>query len=96
MRFYVGGTPIVRVRCKTEAGVLTDPTGLTITVVDPSGATVQTFAIGALTHESTGIYKTPAFTVATAGWYRVGVVATGAIADVNYERFQVSDPPSTT
>lgn len=93
MRYFIGGTPIIRVRCKTEAGVLTDPTGLTVTVTDPTGATLQSFAIGALTRESTGVYRTPAFTLATAGWHRVGVVATGAVADVNYERFLVVDPP---
>jgi hypothetical protein len=94
MNYYVGGTPIIRVRCKTEAGVLTDPTGLTVTITDPNGATLQSYVIGQLTHESTGVYKLPAFTVSTAGWHRVTATATGAVADVSYERFLVlAEPP---
>lgn len=92
-KFYPGGTPIIRVTCKTEAGVLTNPTTLDVTIYDSAGAVVQTYAIGALTLESTGVYKAPAFTFPAAGNYHVKAVATGAVADVEWQSCLVNSPP---
>lgn len=93
--FFPGGTPVLRVTCKTEAGALANPTTLAVVVYQPDGTPLQTYAIGDLTAESTGVYRCPSFTVPTAGWYRVKVTATGAVADVNWERFLVSAEPAS-
>lgn len=96
MTLYVGGTPTVRVPCKTEAGVLANATALDVTVYRPDGTVLVTYAIGALTLESTGLYKLPVFTVDVAGWHNVKSVATGAPAGVGWSRFLVHGAPSAS
>lgn len=62
----IGSTPPGEFRDRD--GALVDPTGVTLTVVDPAGA-VQTFTTPDFTHPSTGVYETEV-TVDAPGYWR--------------------------
>lgn len=89
---FVGGTPIVRIRCRDDRGRLAAPSGMTVTVTCPAGSVTNTFSLSDTTCEGLGVYRCPAFTCPDPGTWRVGVVTTG-VADVGYSTFDVLPVP---
>jgi hypothetical protein len=80
---YAGSAELVTLsNTFTVDGVATDPTTVTLTVVDPTGAsTSYTYAGAALTRTSAGLY-TKDVACATAGRWQAVWTGTGAASDV--------------
>lgn len=80
---------------RTEAGVVTDPTALTLTVKKPDGtSTVYTYTVGpTIVRDSLGNYHAN-IDLDSAGWWRYSWIGTGAAAFAEGGRFRVFVVPT--
>ena len=87
---YAGTTPTITATFRDASGTLTDPSDATITSVNPLG--IQTaYAIGSLTHASTGVYRVAIpFTLGGTWW--IVAEGTGVVAVVNEMVVDVLSP----
>lgn len=86
--YDLGATVTMRGAFKVDS-VLTDPTTVTLTVVDPSGdSTAYTYAGGTVTKDSTGNYS-KALACSEAGEWIYTFTGTGAVATVGVNRFAI-------
>jgi hypothetical protein len=80
----------IRLSCRfTVAGVLTDPTTVTLKVKDPAGVvTTYTYSGGQITKDSTGNYHRD-LTPSLAGRWYYRYIATGAVDATTEDSFRV-------
>ena len=94
MKFFQLGTRIRLTETFTDliAGVVTDPTTITLKLHDPNGVeTSFTYAGGDITRDSVGVYHYDfAPTVAGKTW-RYRWLATGAVVAVDEQLFQITE-----
>ena len=87
---YAGTTQTVTATFRDAAGVLTDPTAITITSVSPTG-TQTAYTGGQLTHVSTGVYRVSVPFSSAGPWYVVAA-GTGLVAVVSETLVDVLSP----
>lgn len=76
--FPTGSTPSLACTFTDDAGALTNPATVTLTVKTPAGTTAG-YTGAQLVHPSTGVYEYP-YTLTTAGAYRVRWTSTAPAA----------------
>jgi len=85
---YAPGQSVVISGTFTVSGIATDPTTVTLTIIDPRG-TASTFTGGQVTHDGTGLYHYN-LTVQTVGYWQYKWQGTGTCQAASDGNFTVS------
>ena len=87
--YDIGDTVRLKGAFTNDAGAATDPTAITLTVKDPTGAvTTYTYALAQVVKSATGIYYYDLLISKAGDWY-YRFEGTGAVATAGEEYFTV-------
>ena len=89
----VGDVAVVSGEFRNSSGSLADPTTVTVQVKTPDGTvTLYTYAGGAVTKDSTGLYHKNV-TITAEGKWTLGMLGTGNVASAEHSTITVRQDP---